>query len=192
MSLENETTRLRRRFRKLVRAAHRDRLRERYGLVFHPPKDLSFYRRARIAIGRLRRRLGLKRYVDPEPWPVALKHAPGTDRARPLVIWALGVDRETVLRACKGFQRLQVEAHDFAPVLVTDVADFAFYSRLGWLVEYVPALSEPATSYQRRKLRHLAWRYRDALVLPVSAGLDDNVTSVKTLLLRGTLRERTV
>lgn len=188
MSLTSETRRLQRHFRRLVRAAHRDRLRERYGLVFPVPEDLSLYRRARIAIGRLRRRLGLKRYVDAELWPAALKHAPGSDRAKPLVIWALGIDRETLRKACQGFQKLHVENHGFAPVLITDVADFAFYSRLGWLVEYAPALSAPATSYQRRKLRHLAWRYRDALVLPASAGLDDNVTSAKTFLSRATLR----
>jgi hypothetical protein len=57
------------------------------------------------------------------------------------------------------------------PVLVTDVADFAFFSRLGWLVEYVPALSTPADDYGERKRRYLAWRYRDAPALPVSAGL---------------------
>src|SRR5690606_27447871 len=123
--VEDEVALLRRRFRRLVRAAHRDRLRERYGLVFAPPKDLSLYRRARIAIGRLRRRLGLKRYIDSEPWPAALKHAPGSDQAKPLVIWALGIDRDSLRKACRGFQALQVEAHGFAPVLVTDVADFA-------------------------------------------------------------------
>jgi hypothetical protein len=61
----------------------------------------------------------------------------------------------------------------FVPVLVTNVADFAFFSRLGWLVEYVPALSAPAGGYAERKQRHLAWRYRDAPALPVSAGLTD-------------------
>jgi hypothetical protein len=63
----------------------------------------------------------------------------------------------------------------FAPVLVTDVADFAFFSRLGWLVEYVPPLSAPAGEYAGRKQRHLAWLYRDALALPASVGLMERV-----------------
>jgi hypothetical protein len=54
---------------------------------------------------------------------------------------------------------------------VTNVADFSFFSRLGWLVEYLPALSSPADGYAERKKRYLAWRYRDAPILPVSAGL---------------------
>jgi hypothetical protein len=52
-----------------------------------------------------------------------------------------------------------VVLHDvvgYAPVLITDVAEFAFFSRLGWLVEYVPKLSAPAEAYAARKLRYLA------------------------------------
>jgi hypothetical protein len=59
----------------------------------------------------------------------------------------------------------------FVPILVTDVPDFAFFSRLGWLVEYVPTLAPPAGDYAERKRRYLAWRYRDAPALPASAGL---------------------
>ena len=57
----------------------------------------------------------------------------------------------------------------WAPVLVTDVADFAFFSRLNWLVEYVPSLSAPADGYFEHKLRYLAWRYRDVPALSVTA-----------------------
>jgi hypothetical protein len=61
-------------------------------------------------------------------------------RAKPSLIWAVGTDRETLREACSGFARMQESLPGFAPVLVTDVADFAFFSRLGWLVEYLPEL----------------------------------------------------
>jgi hypothetical protein len=57
------------------------------------------------------------------------------------------------------------------PVLITDQADFAFYSRLGWLVEYLPNLRGVGEAYDDRKVQYLAWRYQDACVLPLSAGL---------------------
>jgi hypothetical protein len=110
-----------------------------------------------------------------------LKQVHRGDEAKPLVIWALGMDRETLRTACRGFEMLQVSLPHFVPVLVTDVADFAFFSRLGWLVEYVPSLSAPAGRYAERKQRYLAWRYRDAAVLPATAGLID-VVRIEELL----------
>jgi hypothetical protein len=80
-------------------------------------------------------------------------------------------EREPLREACRGFQALEKALPGYVPVLVTDVADFAFYSRLGWLVEYLPSLSAPALAYRERKARYLAWRYRDAPVLPASVGL---------------------
>jgi hypothetical protein len=56
-------------------------------------------------------------------------------------------------------------------VLITNHADFAFYSRLGWLVEYLPNLRGVGEAYDDRKAHYLAWRYQDASVLPLSAGL---------------------
>ena len=64
---------------------------------------------------------------------------------------------------------MQAASPGWAPVLVTDVADFAFFSRLNWLVEYVPSLSTPADGYSEHKLRYLAWRYRHVPALPVTA-----------------------
>jgi hypothetical protein len=61
-------------------------------------------------------------------------------------------------------------------VLVTDVADFAFFSRLNWLVEYVPSLSAPADGYFEHKLRYLAWRYRDVPALPVTADITEDMS----------------
>lgn len=155
---------------------------ERYALRFPPRGQLSLYRRLRIAVGQTLRNLGLRRTPPPEPWLVRLKHVAGSDGARPLVIWALGVDRDTVRAACRNLQALLSASTDFAPVLVTDVADFAFFSRTGWLVEYVPALSAPAEGFAERKRRYLAWRYRDAPALPVSALLKERVR-IEDLLL---------
>jgi hypothetical protein len=87
------------------------------------------------------------------------------------MIWAFGADRHQSRAACEGWSKKLQGGDDLAPVLVTDIADFAFYSRLGWLVEYVPSLSGEGPSLQRRKQAYLAWRYRDAIVLPLSAGL---------------------
>ena len=104
-----------------------------------------------------------------------LQHVVRCEEPKPLLIWALDTDRETLRAACRGFETLQAALPGWALVLVTDVADFAFFSRLGWLVEYVPVLSAPAGRYAERKLRYLAWRYRDAPALPVSAGLREGV-----------------
>lgn len=142
---------------------------------------LSLYRRLRRAIGRALRQLGLRHDPPPPPWLPALKHFEGGDSATALVIWGVGADCKTLRLACRGIERLGVERLGFAPVLITDVADFAFYSRLGWLIELVPKLSAPADQYAARKLRYLAWRYRDAPALPLSAGLAEGV-SIETLI----------
>lgn len=110
----------------------------------------------------------------PFPWTSALKHAPVDAGVVPVVIWALGVDPAVLRQACHGLARRLQGNSAVAPVLVTDIADFAMYSRLGWLVEYLPELTGTGPSYRERKQRHLAWRYRGAVVLPVAAGLADD------------------
>lgn len=135
------------------------------------PRPPGLYWQLRWLAARVLRGLetiGIKR---PRPWPAALKHAPAGIGARPLLIWAMGSDRDALREACRGFVELQGALPGFAPVLVTDVADFAFFSRLGWLVEYVPKLSGAGEPYQERKARFLARLYRGAPALPVSAGL---------------------
>jgi hypothetical protein len=129
-------------------------------------------------VGKVLRKLGFL----VEPWLPGLRHYAAGEGARPYVIWAVGTDRETLRIACRGFEKLQTALPGWVPVLITDVADFAFYARLGWLVEYVPDLSQPAQAYAERKKRYLAWRYRDAPALPVAAGLADGV-QVRELLL---------
>ena len=146
------------------------RLSRRYGRL-PPVVRPSPWRRFRRALGAILRRVGLRSASPPEPWEPRLKHVEGSNGATPLVIWAVGMDRETLRDACRGFVELQPSLPGYAPVLVTDVADFAFFSRLGWLVEYVPSLNAPASGYGERKRRYLAWRYRDAPALPAAMGL---------------------
>lgn len=171
MTLEEEIERLRLRITQLAAEAEADPVLKRYPPLFGRLR-LSLYRRTRLAVGDVLRRLGLRAKPEPRPWHAGLRHAAGTEHAAPLVLWALGAEREALRQACLAFKQIEdtlLPAH--IPVLVTDTADFAFFSRLGWLIEYVPALSAPAADYAARKTRYLAWRYRDAPVFPVSAGL---------------------
>lgn len=174
MTLDEEIETLRRRLKHLAGKAERG-LSRRYALRFAPGERPSLYRRLRRALGDILRRLGLRPTPPLEPWLPGLQHVVRSEEVRPLIIWALDTDRETLRAACRGFETLQAALPGWALVLVTDVADFAFFSRLGWLVEYVPALSAPAGRYAERKQRYLAWRYRDAPALPVAVGLRDGV-----------------
>ena len=116
--------------------------------------------------------LGLKHGYAPQGgWPAALRHAECQEDGAIVLVWALGSTRETIRSACKGFARLAGQPMKFTPVLLTDVADFAYFTRLGWLVEYLPSWHGNVQSYNDQKLTYLAWRYRDAIVVPVAAGL---------------------
>jgi hypothetical protein len=148
-------------------------LAQRYALRPVQSETLSLYRRVRRAVGLKLRELGLRRAPPPEPWLPSLNYIEYGNGAQPFVIWALGMDRDTLRATCGNLKKMNREAPDLIPILVTDVADFAFFSRLGWLVEYVPALSWPAQRYAERKRRYLAWRYRDAAVVSVSEGLTE-------------------
>lgn len=179
MNLDTETEYLRNDLKRLSGRAEA-RLARRYGRL--PPLErVSAYRRLRKCIGRILRRVGLLPPSPLEPWLPGLKHVDRRIDGTPLVIWALGMDRDTLRTACRGFEKLQATLPDYVPVLVTDVADFAFFSRLGWLVEYLPPLSAPAGAYAERKRRYLAWRYRDAPALPATAGLEET-SRIKELL----------
>jgi hypothetical protein len=103
-------------------------------------------------------------------WSPILKHASLAEDAQTLLIWAPGVGRDELRHACEGYINQLRDNASLAPVLVTDVADFAYFSKLGWLVEYLPELGGEGRSYRERKQRYLAWRYRYAVVMPVSAG----------------------
>jgi hypothetical protein len=147
------------------------RLGQKFGIALQPPAP-NWRDKIRIKVGDIERGLGLKGgYVPKGHWPVLLKHATGIEEGRSLLIWALGSDRETIRRVCDGFARLLGYPATFNPILLTDVADFAFYARLGWLVEYLPNWEGDNGAYRNQKLRYLAWRYRDAVVMPLSVGL---------------------
>ena len=181
MSLRAEIEALRDQLDRLARQGEAG-LTRRYALWHPPGQRRTAYRRFRRALGRLLRWLHLRPTQPLEPWLPGLKHADHSHEARALVIWALDTDREQLREACRGFERLLSSLPGWTPVLITDVADFAFYSRLGWLVEYVPKLSGPADSYRERKRKYLAWRYHDAPSLPISVGLQQAVLTEDLLI----------
>lgn len=157
-------------------AAPDDDLLERYELK-RPPVPPGLYWRLRWLAGMILRWLKSIGLWRSQSWPASLRQGGANARAKPLLIWAVGADRDSVRSACDGFSTLMGSSPGFAPVLVTDVADFAFFSRLGWLVEYVPRLSGEGACYEERKMRFLARLYSGALVLPLSAGLETTVTA---------------
>ena len=147
-------------------------LAQRYFLRW-PRRPPGLYWQIRWLIALILRWLEVMRVWRPDPWPVVLRQARSHAKARPLLIWAVGIDRDTLRRACDGVQRLESLLPGFAPVLVTDVADFAFFSRLGWLVEYLPRLTGEGEPYEKRKERFLARLYRGAPALPAGAILEE-------------------
>jgi len=176
LSHRTEMNSLRRLLKQLAGEFDTD-LSRRYALVFWPPEDLSLYQRLRIIAGRLLRWLGLLRpHPPPKPWLTELKFVDYGNTAKPLLIWATDIGRDELRSACDGIRELLAGSPGWAPVLVTDVADFAFFSRLNWLVEYVPSLSAPADGYSAHKLQYLAWRYRNVPALPVTADIQEDMS----------------
>ncbi len=142
----------------------------RYDLLRKKPpsllRDRWFLRIKKILAG-----FGLVRpHVTKYSWLPALKHAQPNGGSKILLIWAMGVERDDLRIACEGFIKRLDRISGIVPVLITDIADFAYFSRLQWLVEYVPTLSGEGVSYRTRKEHYLAWRYRNALVVPASVG----------------------
>jgi len=186
MTLPAEAESLRQRLIQLAQEFDTD-INERYALHF-PPKKPSLYRRLRAHAGRLLRRLGLMRPLPPqpppviEPWLTELSLVDYASTPKPLMIWALGIERDNLRSICDRIRKLQPRSPGWAPVLVTDVADFAFFSRLNWLVEYVPSLSAPADGYFERKLRCLAWRYRDVPALSITTDIEEDMLLEDLLL----------
>jgi hypothetical protein len=169
LSIVDDTQALRRELAALAAKPEWDLL-TRYDLLGKkPPSSLKehWWRRAKrvLATSGL-----ISPHVTKYPWLPTLKHAPVAAEARTLAIWALGVDRHELRAACEGFLKQLESGAPLVPVLVTDVADFAHFSRLGWMVEYLPELDGEGQSYRERKHAYLAWRYRDARVVPWTAG----------------------
>ncbi len=134
-----------------------------------PPRSLGdrWFRRAKNFLARL----GMVRpHLTKYSWLPTLKHAQPEDNITILLIWALGVEQDELRTSCEGFIKRLDGISVMVPVLVTDNADFAYFSRLQWLVEYVPPLSGEGVPYHARKEHYLAWRYRNAVAVPASAG----------------------
>lgn len=148
-----------------------DELTERY-VIKRSPRPVGLYWQLRGMVGFMLRWLQARGPWRKSPWPVCLKQQSIDPKAKPLLIWAIGTESDTLREACNGLSNRWDSLPGFAPVLITDVADFAFYSRLGWLVEYLPRLVGEGEPYEERKLKYLARLYRGAPVLPVSAGLE--------------------
>ena len=178
MTRDSESRVLRSHLKNLARKFD-TRLTRRYALQVWTPEKKSYHQIFRESIGRLLRGLGLLPHPPkpppPNPWLTELKHVEYSAAAKPLLICAVGINRDDLRVACKKIRNMQTKSPDWAPVLVTDVADFAYFSRLNWLVEYVPSLSAPANGYFEHKLRYLAWRYRDIPTLIIDAEIGDGV-----------------
>ncbi len=170
MSVIVEAKKLRKQMKAIAANPEWDLLR-RYDLLAKKPPS-SLRERVSRRVRHLLTSAGLiSPHVTPYPWLSTLKHRPVSADVKTVMIWALGADRDQMRAACEGFSSRLQGTDDLAPVLVTDIADFAFYSRLCWLVEYVPSLSGEGPSLRERKEAYLAWRYRDACIMPLSAGL---------------------
>ena len=128
--------------------------------------------------------LGWKR---PDPWPAALRDSPIPPRASTALLWGVGIGKDELRSLCTSFANNGLDTLGVAPVLVTDCTDFAFYSRLGWLVEYLPSLGE---NYQSDKLQLIASLYANCPVLPMSAhALDrDQLRALLSTSLCGVLK----
>lgn len=100
-------------------------------------------------------------------WSPRLKHVPAAQDAKVVLFWAVGEHDKQDLRLAlmAQLERFKSQSGGLG-VLITNVPDFAFYSRLGWLVEFLPTLPGDSEAYAQQKLRYLAWRYRDAAVVP--------------------------
>ena len=149
MSLSDEISALQQDLDELSRAPDEE-LATRYAMR-QPRRPPGLYCQLRWLAGRVLRLLESLGILPSDPWPVSLEHAGTSKNARPLFIWAVGVGQGTLRKACYVFSGLLASLPGFAPVLVTDVADFAFYSRLGWLVEYVPHIEGVDESFRQRK-----------------------------------------
>lgn len=177
-----EIQELRRRLEKMALEPD-DELDERY-TMHRPGRPPGLYWQLRWLAGRILRRIKDSGILASDPWPASLKQGKSKRNARPLVVWAMGADRDSLRRSCTTIAEFLESATEFAPVLITDVPDFSYYSRLGWLVEYVPAVHGSGEAFESRKARFLARLYRGAVILPLRADMD--VDSIRGLVLSQT------
>lgn len=153
----------------------------RYELLPQKPAPLLI-KRLDQRFGRLLRVCGLSRErYKKQTWVPGLKHASAPEGARTLLVWSDITDINSSRNACINIRVFLESLSGYCPVLITSIADFAFYSRLGWLVEYLPELPENGQAYKERKQCWLAWRYRDAVAIPLSAGFEKLETFTQLL-----------
>ena len=174
MMIDAEIQELRRRLDEMALEPDDD-LGERY-TMHRPGRPPGLYWQLRWLAGRILRRMKDTGILASDPWPASLKHGKSRKNARPLVVWAMGADPDSLRSSCATIADFLVSAPEFAPVLITDVPDFSYYSRLGWLIEYLPAVHGSGEAFESRKARFLARLYRGAVILPLRADLDvDNI-----------------
>lgn len=164
--LQEDVARLRRQLDDLVEADDDDLA--KYELSW-PPMPPGWYWRMRWLASVILRWAESKKLRRRGPWPVRLRQADGIADARPLLFWAVGMTESQVPDICRSIALLQEMLPDSAPVIVTDLAAFAEFSRLRCLVEYLPKLAGVGQPYDVRKARMLARLYRGAPVLPIRA-----------------------
>ncbi len=100
-----------------------------------------------------------------DAWLVDLKHSAPQENREKLLVWAEGFSKEKQRQLCQEVVEYIKENPNYIPILVTDTPDFAYFSRLHWLVEYLPTLRERKESnYKQTKREYLKWRYRSAKV----------------------------
>lgn len=137
-----------------------------------PPIPPGLYWKLRWIVGWILRALERLHLKPGDPWPVRLRHVVGPSMPKAVTIWAIGIERDRLQSACKHFANALRPHPEFAPVLITDVADFAFFSKLGWLVEYVPSIEGQGESYTESKARYLAKLYAGNRSLPAIVAVD--------------------
>lgn len=101
-------------------------------------------------------------------WTPALKHS-NFQNGQTLYITCDLQSKEESRIACTKIKHWLTGIH-FVPVLETGISDFSFYSRLGFLIEYLPNLDGNMV-YITQKKHYLRWRYRGAKYIPLSSGL---------------------
>ncbi len=104
--------------------------------------------------------IGLYKAKKASSWKVDLKHAPATGQKKTLLLWSEGLEKDQQRTLCQKVQNYVQKNPEYIPVLVTDIPDFAYFSRLHWLVEYLPKLRvREDKDYAQQKREYIAWRY---------------------------------
>ena len=102
-------------------------------------------------------------------WNSGLKHYTGKSKHTILVVDNVN-DKEKIFKVCTNLKNIFLSLNETSIVLITNYADFHFYSRLGWMIEYLPSALPNSSLYIAQKKQYLAWRYKNSTVLPLSLG----------------------